>query len=163
MTFRNALGQYAGSYWKSLSRNQKQMAVALCILAAWVSFCLAHQFVTEVVLRELKYVAAGKAEAAEFKIEQPARRMDVVLEAIAKCESGGQQFYSDGRVVLNVNKDGSADVGKWQVNLRYHGAQIARMKLDVVNSEEDNRKFAEYLYERNGTADWSASKHCHGY
>ena len=123
----------------------------------------AHQFVTEVVLRELKYVAAGKAEAAEFRVEQPPKRMDVVLEAIAKCESGGQQFYPDGRVVLNVNKDGSADVGKWQVNLRYHGAQIARMKLDVVNSEEDNRKFAEYLYERNGTADWSASKKCHGY
>jgi hypothetical protein len=96
-----------------------------------------------------------KAEAAETE-----EAIDEILQKIADCESGGKQFYSDGRVVLNVNKDGSADVGWAQINLRYHGAAIARMKLDVINSEEDNKAFAKHLYQTQGVEPWKWSRHC---
>jgi hypothetical protein len=117
----------------------------------------------EVITYEIRYVAAPFAYASEIKF---VTEEDKILQKIADCESGngkegsGRQHLDNGRVVLNVNKDGSADVGKWQINLRYHGAALARMKLDVINSEEDNEEFARHLYRLNGTKDWGASKHC---
>jgi len=141
---------------KPLSKRGKKFLlgfIALCILTNF-----SHMTFQAIKPTTLFYKAVGHAEAAEMP--SVPTEMDVMLAKIAKCESGGKQFFDDGRVVLNVNKDGSADVGAYQINLRYHGAQITRMKLDVVNSEEDNRAFAEYLYQLNGTADWSASKHC---
>ena len=127
--------------------------IALCVLTN-----ASHMTFQAIKPTELFYKATGYAEASEMPAVPS--EMDVMLEKIAKCESGGKQFYDDGRVVLNVNRTGSADVGKWQINLAFHGAQITRMRLDVVNSEPDNREFAEYLYKLNGTADWQASKHC---
>ena len=61
-----------------------------------------------------------------------------MLEWIAGCESGngtpgsGRQFFDDGRVVLNVNRTGSADVEKRQINLAFHGAtpEPKPLKLD---------------------------------
>jgi hypothetical protein len=146
---RNYLGRFASKF----DRTDK---ICLTIIAALIIF-LTINGIWKAMNRELYAYnpLLPKAEAAETE-----EAIDEILQKIADCESGGKQFYSDGRVVLNVNKDGSADVGLYQINLRYHGAEIARQKLDVINSEEDNKKFALYLYQRNGTADWSASKHC---
>ena len=142
MTFfkRTTEGQFAKKH-KPLSKRGKRF------LLGFIALCLvtnaSHATFQAVKPTTLFYKATGYAEAAEMPAVP--REMDVMLAKIAKCESGSKQFYDDGRVVLNVNKDGSADVGMYQVNLRDHGAQIARMKLDVINSEEDNRAFAEYL------------------
>jgi hypothetical protein len=138
------------------------------ILLAFIILCLGTIAVGKtyqaVKPTTLFYKATGIAEAAEMPT--PESEMDRMLEKIAGCESGdgspgsGKQFYPDGRVVLNVNKDGSADVGWAQLNLRYHGAEITRMKLDVINNEEDNKTFARHLYQREGTGPWQASRHC---
>src|SRR6266576_6311948 len=46
-----------------------------------------------------------------------------VLQRIADCESGngtpnsGKQFLANGNVVTNLNKNGSIDIGKYQINL----------------------------------------------
>lgn len=151
---RNKQGEFTRQR-KPLSKWQKRLLLSL--MATPFVTIASHATFQAIRPTELIFIA-GHAEAAEMPKVPSA--MDVMLAKIAKCESSDKQFLEDGSVVLNINKDGSADVGKYQINLRYHGAEIARQKLDVINSEEDNRKFAEYLYERNGTADWSASKHC---
>jgi hypothetical protein len=147
---RNLIGQFA----PKLDRTDK---VCLSATAFLLVVILIAQTIHSYKTSELHAYnpLLPKAEAAETP-----EAIDEILLKIAECESGGKQFYSDGRVVLNVNKDGSADVGMYQINLRYHGAELARMKLDVINSEEDNEAYAKHLYQRNGTADWQASKHC---
>jgi hypothetical protein len=141
---------------KPLSKWEKRVFIFFMILPFVTT--ASHLTFEAIKPTTLFYKAVGHAEAAEMPT--PISEMDVMLAKIGKCESGGKQFYDDGRVVLNVNKDGSADVGMYQINLRYHGAELARQKLDVINSEADNQAFAEYLYEKNGTADWNASRHC---
>jgi hypothetical protein len=95
-----------------------------------------------------------------------------ILDDIADCESGirkadgsavegsARQFLANGKVVRNRNTNGSDDVGRAQINLGVHIDEVSRLKLDVINSEEDNKAFAAILYERNGTADWNASRSC---
>lgn len=109
---------------------------------------------------------ANVAFADELKVVE----MRTILHDIADCESGvrnadgsgvegsARQFYDDGRVVRNYNKDGTVDIGKYQIN-SIHMAQVVRMNLDVL-TEEGNEEFAEYLYELNGTRDWKASRSC---
>jgi hypothetical protein len=84
-----------------------------------------------------------------------------VLERIAQCESGGSQFDKNGQVLMRGNTNGrdSVDVGLFQVNLKYHGAEATKMGLDLTK-EADNRAYAKFLYQTRGTVDWEASKHC---
>lgn len=117
------------------------------------------------MMREVTYIAAPRVQADEI-IGTPAE----LLQRIADCESGdgtpgsARQFLKNGKPVKNVNKKGdyagSVDVGWAQINITIHIDEIARMGLDVINSEEDNKAFAMMLYEREGTQPWSASKSC---
>ena len=82
-----------------------------------------------------------------------------VLEAIARCE-GVTQFKSDGTLVRGyVNPQ---DVGKFQINEKYHLADSIRMGYDIYTLE-GNTAYAEYLYRTQGVKPWSASAKCHGY
>lgn len=80
-----------------------------------------------------------------------------VLERIAKCESGGHHFRN-GQVVINPNKNGTVDVGLFQINSIWN-KKATEMGLDLTK-EADNRKFAEWMYANKGTGDWSASQAC---
>lgn len=82
-----------------------------------------------------------------------------VLARIAKCESGGKQFAPNGQVTLNANKDGSIDIGKYQINNKYWGKVASDMGYNLM-VEEDNEAFAKFLYTTKGTEVWSASKKC---
>lgn len=81
-----------------------------------------------------------------------------VLERIAKCESGGSQT-ENGQIQINVNKNGSVDIGKFQINLTTWGKTATKMGYDLTK-ESDNEAFARWIYENKGTQDWSASQHC---
>lgn len=81
-----------------------------------------------------------------------------ILDKIAKCESGGTH-YKNGQVVVNGNTNGSVDIGKYQINLSVWGATATKMGLDLAK-EEDNKKFAEWLYANKGTEPWVWSKSC---
>jgi hypothetical protein len=85
------------------------------------------------------------------------------LKKICACESGDgtigseRQFNSDGTVLQGrVDKD---DTGMCQINLRYHGESAEKMGLDV-RTEQGNIKYANHLYETQGSKPWSASQKC---
>ncbi|MEK7176899.1 MAG: hypothetical protein AAB719_01180 [Patescibacteria group bacterium] len=88
---------------------------------------------------------------------------EIVLSIIADCESGdkcqpgtGRQFNKDGSVVTNKNKDGTIDIGKWQINSR-HEVEAKANNIDLT-TEEGNQAFTMRLYKREGLNPWKASR-----
>ncbi len=80
-----------------------------------------------------------------------------VLAEIAKCESRFKQFKKDGTLLRGILTP--ADVGVMQINEYYHKATAEKLGLNI-QTLEGNLKYAEYLYNKQGTQPWSASKHC---
>lgn len=79
------------------------------------------------------------------------------LAMIAKCESGGTHYKANGEVIRGIVNN--LDVGKFQINLKYHQSAALKMGLDLLK-EEDNTTYAIHLFNTQGTAPWNASKHC---
>lgn len=112
----------------------------------------------------------GMAEAANTQtvvnqiIESPKQNMAAVLARIADCESGNGKpktatQYENGQVLMRANKNGTIDIGKWQINLTYWGKKATELGYDLTK-ETDNEKMATWIYENKGTSDWSASQKC---
>lgn len=80
-----------------------------------------------------------------------------ILEKIAKCESGGTQFKPDGTVVTGIANP--QDIGKWQINLKYHGERAKQLGIDLYTLE-GNTLYALILYHENGTSPWRYSSKC---
>lgn len=81
-----------------------------------------------------------------------------VLARIMKCESTNSQYSKSGQVVIHVNKDGSYDTGKMQINSIWN-ATATKMGYDLTK-ESDNVAFGTWLFENIGTGPWSASSQC---
>ncbi len=82
-----------------------------------------------------------------------------VMIDIARCESRFRQLDSTGKVLKNPT---SSAMGTFQIMASLH-AKSAQDNLGLnIYSLEGNAAYARYLYERNGTRDWNASKHCWG-
>lgn len=81
-----------------------------------------------------------------------------ILDRIMKCESKGSH-YQNGQVKVNVNKNGSVDIGIYQINLRAWGAKASAMGLDLTK-EKDNEAMAKWIYENVGTGPWYSSENC---
>ena len=77
-----------------------------------------------------------------------------VLVAIAECESGMQQFNSNGTVVRSKTHD----LGLFQINLS-HKKEAESMGYDIM-TPEGNTAYAIYLYNTQGTSPWNSSKRC---
>ncbi len=82
---------------------------------------------------------------------------DPILIEIARCESNYRHYDKDG-VILKGKVD-SADVGVMQINERYHADTAEKLGLDL-RTIPGNIAYAKYLYEKEGTKPWSASKPC---
>lgn len=80
-----------------------------------------------------------------------------VLERIAKCESGNQHF-KNGQVLVNGNKNGSVDVGRYQINSLWF-SKATELGLNLM-VEKDNEIFARYLYKQYGSEPWIWTKSC---
>lgn len=80
-----------------------------------------------------------------------------VMDRIAKCESGGKHTQ-DGQVIFNGNTNKTVDIGKFQINSIWNKKATA-MGLDLTK-EEDNTKFAYWLYVNYGSEPWYSSKSC---
>lgn len=79
------------------------------------------------------------------------------LMSIAYCESRWRQVNSDGSVLKGkVDND---DVGFMQINLRYHADKAKELGFDL-NTPGGNILYARWLYDKEGTQPWSASKPC---
>lgn len=97
---------------------------------------------------------------ATQEVKVPVDPQAPVLDRIAKCESRTGQFNPDGSVVTNTNKNGTVDVGKYQINMSAdHIKELAKLGLNPL-TEEGNEAYAKYLYLNRGTGDWSSSASC---
>ena len=83
---------------------------------------------------------------------------DPILADIARCESTFRQYDSKTGEVLHGVKD-SQDIGVMQINEQYQGAKAAAMGYDI-DTVEGNVAYAQYLYQTQGAAPWSASASC---
>lgn len=79
------------------------------------------------------------------------------LYRIASCESGLRQYDAFGGVLQG--KVDSADTGFLQINLDAHLKEIQSMGLNVAKLD-DNIRFGIWLYQKEGTIPWTASKKC---
>lgn len=79
-----------------------------------------------------------------------------VLLEIARCESNSQQFYPNGTLVRDYLT--GTHVGIYQISEDW--IPIAKKQGWDIYTAEGNTAMAIYLYSKNGTRDWNASKHC---
>jgi len=80
-----------------------------------------------------------------------------ILAEVAKCESTFRHFGESGNLLRGiVNR---SDVGVMQVNEYYHGTTAEKLDIDLYTLE-GNVAYARFLYEREGTAPWEASRVC---
>lgn len=81
-----------------------------------------------------------------------------ILQRIAQCESTNSQIDSTGQVVMHANKNGTVDVGKYQINSIWF-KQATELNYDLTKPA-DNLAFAEWLYANKGTGAWQDSSGC---
>lgn len=81
-----------------------------------------------------------------------------VMQRIEQCESTNRQKGKDGQVIVHINKDGTYDMGKFEINSTWN-ATATKMGYDLTN-ENDNQAFAVWIYENRGTGDWYSSSNC---
>jgi hypothetical protein len=87
-----------------------------------------------------------------------------VLNRIADCESGNGKpgsathYDKNGQVLLRANKNGTVDVGKYQVNSVWF-KKATELGYDITK-ESDNKAMAEWVYLNRGTGDWYSSQKC---
>lgn len=87
----------------------------------------------------------------EYFVETP------ILAEIAKCESRFRQVDGQGNVLRGeVNK---SDVGLLQINEAYHQVKASKLGLDL-ETVNGNLAYAKYLYDKEGTTPWNASRKC---
>lgn len=80
-----------------------------------------------------------------------------ILTKIAKCESP-TGHWKNGQVVVGVNKNGSYDTGKYQINSIWN-KKATELGFNLA-VEQDNEAMAEWIYANRGTGDWSSSANC---
>lgn len=89
----------------------------------------------------------------------------VIMNRIAGCESEwnrnsfGSHYDAKGRVRRNINKNGSWDIGRWQINLETWETKAHELGYNVY-TPEGNEKMAYWIYNNRGTEDWYSSKDC---
>lgn len=81
-----------------------------------------------------------------------------ILEKIAECESGNRHYGESGQVLLMGNKNGTVDIGRYQINTVWF-KRATELGFNLMD-EEDNRAMAEYILTHHGTAPWKYSAHC---
>jgi hypothetical protein len=80
-----------------------------------------------------------------------------IMISIAACESHDRQFDTNGNVYRGeVNHQ---DVGVMQINEHYHLTESQSLGYDIYTIQ-GNTAFAQYLYEKEGTAPWDSSSGC---
>jgi hypothetical protein len=82
-----------------------------------------------------------------------------VLIDIARCESTFRQYDANGNILRG--KVNPADIGVMQINEKYQLEKAESLGYDI-RTTAGNVAFAEYLYDTQGAAPWSASEPCWG-
>ncbi|MBI2610104.1 hypothetical protein HYW53_02920 [Candidatus Giovannonibacteria bacterium] len=80
-----------------------------------------------------------------------------VLSKIASCESGGNHYDKNGKVLKGLVN--SKDIGKYQINSEYWKKEAEALGFDLY-TEEGNEAMALAIYEKHGTWPWEPSRNC---
>lgn len=98
--------------------------------------------------------------ASTITIHDKDQTLYPVMDRIAQCESRSEQFNKDGTVLTNTNKNGTVDVGKYQINMSAeHIKEATKLGYNVM-TEQGNRDYAMYIYTHVGTGPWTSSSAC---
>ena len=123
---------------------------AQLIIAAWA--IEAKSIVTE-VWANMDNTAYERTLVVEVESsEEPA----VIMERIAKCESGGTHYRKDGTLIKNVNNNGTIDFGNFRSVL--HGKQIRFIGNEHLSSGR-KQSLRLLAFRERSTEDWYSSKH----
>ncbi|HEX9608694.1 MAG TPA: hypothetical protein VGA06_00575 [Candidatus Paceibacterota bacterium] len=82
-----------------------------------------------------------------------------IMTAVAACESRFRHFDRHGDIVRG--EANWQDVGVMQINERFHLETAKDLGYNLY-SLEGNVAYARYLFEKEGTRPWNASKPCWG-
>lgn len=129
--------------------NIKREVVKLGLIISIIIIVIAFNYKTE-----SKEVVISPEPLVPLKVEIV---LPKVMQNIAKCESGNEQFNKDGSVKRGVINP--RDVGKFQINEIYHLGKAKELGIDIYTAE-GNTEYAMYLYKNEGTTPWDWSKPC---
>lgn len=143
------------SKWKVFKYRTHQFLLKVFRISIATAFVIGILSGTFVAGRDIapKTIFAEKEVVKEIDPQYP------VLERIAKCESGGVQVAQNGQVIVKGNKNGSVDMGKYQINLSIWGKKATQLGFNLT-TEEGNTEMAKWLYRNKGTGAWSNSQNC---
>ncbi len=79
-----------------------------------------------------------------------------ILKKICMAESGCHQFAKSGLPVMHANKNGSVDIGKYQINSAAWGTKAHELGYDLL-TEKGNEDMATWILENKGTDPWFSS------
>jgi hypothetical protein len=82
-----------------------------------------------------------------------------VMQRIAQCESRGQHFTKEGKVLRG--KRHPQDTGLFQINAGVWGKQAEALGYNI-QTPEGNAQMARYIFEHYGSAPWQSSAKCWG-
>lgn len=154
---------------RAIQKFAKEVALKFCIMFTCSTAVLTGIFylslygycLVRVMENMSAPVAYAKAKIAPPAPKPPLTFIDVtrppILAKIAQAESQDRQFKKDGTVVTNVNKDGTVDVGRYQINLYYHEKTAKKLGYDLF-TDYGNEQYAIYLIKNYGTLPWRSSE-----
>jgi len=133
--------------------------------------------IVSAILVDIEIAEAHKIVEVQPVMVVEAPKKEVKIEVVynwtpERIERHVLEVFSDAPIMLKVMKceggyktdaynptNGSGDKGLFQVSTKYHGHRTKKLGLDM-NNPVDNVKFARMLYDEQGLAPWSASRHC---
>ena len=80
-----------------------------------------------------------------------------VMQRIAQCESWGQHFTRDGKVLRG--KRNPQDIGLFQINAVVWAQKAEELGYDL-RTRDGNTQMARYIFENYGSVPWQASAKC---
>ena len=153
---RNRVGQFKKKSWlKRLKERTRHLFVKYVVMPAF--FASMFYLTFALIGWYLAYPTIEGDLQTRLVFAEEVERVPSVMKRIAICESGNRHFDSKGNVIRG--KKDKDDIGRYQINTRYHGADAKRLGLDLFD-EIDNYKFAMWLYETHGTEPWYPSRKC---
>src|SRR3977135_788828 len=84
-------------------------------------------------------------------------QLAAVMQRIAQCESAGQQFARDGKVLRG--KRHPQDTGLFQINAVVWAKQAEALGYDI-RTRDGNESMARYIFENHGSGPWPSSAKC---
>jgi hypothetical protein len=80
-----------------------------------------------------------------------------VMQRIAQCESRGQHFTKEGKVLLGHRHP--QDTGLFQINAVVWAKKAEALGYDI-RTPEGNTQMARYIFENYGSEPWRSSAKC---